>query len=207
MKRLAVVLALALAVVSSGAAQKKKPVARVLSTSSLSGQSVVVLPITIVVAEPGLKTGALPSGHSALVAWADSVISEALQSRAADVKWKLPPEIRRVAKRGAGFVQEPDFMGQSVLRGWSVEMVPDPLRSHLRRLSAVVGDRLVLVPASIFFRTMPNDSVHVELSVALVDSRLGRVIWRTFTTADADSPTAALEHALTDMLPMEGSGE
>lgn len=201
------VAVLALVVASTGGAAQKKPVARALSTGSLSGQSVAVLPITMVIAEPGLAAGAAPSGHQALIAWADSLVSEAFTSRGPDIRWKLPPELRRVAKRGAGYVPEPDFMGQSILRTWGIVVVPDPLRGNLRRLSAIVGDRLVMVPASIILRPLPNDSARAELSAAMVDTRLGRVIWRTFISADGATPAGAVEQALAIMLPVEGSSQ
>ena len=96
-------------------------------------------PITLVVADPALQSDTIyaPTGIVGGAARADSLIGEALVGRAPEVHWVLPPELRKMARRAAGFVDDPDQMGQAVLRSPNMTAVPDPLRSSLRSLVAI----------------------------------------------------------------------
>ena len=110
---------------------------------------------------------------------ADSLISEALLTRAPEVHWVLPPELRKMARRSAGFVPDPDQMGQAVLRVPKLKVIPDPLRSSLRSLLAIADGRLVLVPAALGFGPEPEGQVRADLSLVLADARTGKVMWRS----------------------------
>ena len=79
----------------------------------------------------------------AALLWADSLIGDAFTGRAPEVRWVLPAELRKVARRSPGIVGDPDQMGQATLRSPKLREVPDPLRSSLRNLMAVVGGRAV----------------------------------------------------------------
>ena len=100
---------------------------------SLAGQSIAVMPITWSWPTPRcesrhpLRALARPP-HGALHR-ADSLIGDAFVGRAPEVKWVLPPELRKMARRAPGIVDDPDQMGQAVLRSPKLHEIPDPLRS------------------------------------------------------------------------------
>ena len=183
-----------------------KPLAPVpmLSTQALAGKTVAVLPITLVAADPAIEsdTGyARYRDRRAALHRTDSLISEALLGRGPEVHWVLPPELRKMARRAAGFVPEPDEMGQAVLRSPKMANIPDPLRSSLRSLLAIADGRLVLVPAALGFGPEPDGRIRADLSIVLGDVRTGKVLWRSLALGRGKSPDEALNAALTAVLP------
>jgi hypothetical protein len=161
-----------------------------------------VTPITLLVAEDSV--GAMPplASHAVALAWADSVMGAVLLARAPEIKWVLPPELRKIARRAPTVAPDPDRMGQSLLRSRNFDVVPDPLRTQLRSLAALTGARFILVPAALSF--VPDDTgpVRAELSLVLTDARTGKVVWRTVTWAVAGTPSQALLRALEIVLPV-----
>src|ERR1700694_5605931 len=130
------------------------PPVRPLATTALAGQTIAVLPITLVVADPALESDSLYARYkdrrTALLR-ADSLVGQGFQARSPEVNWVLPPQLRKIARRAAGVVDDPDQMGQAILRSPNLVKVPDPLRSSIRSLVALVGGRLALVPAALGF--------------------------------------------------------
>jgi hypothetical protein len=115
-----------------------------------------------------------------------------------------PAELRRAARRAAGLAPEPDQMGTSFLRADQLIDVPDPLRYQLRTLAGLSGARFVLVPAGLVFRRAPGSAAGVataELSVVLVDTRVGRVQWRTTARGEGQDPWTALTRAVKSLTP------
>ena len=51
-----------------------------------------------------------------------------LTERAPEVKWVLPPALRKMARRSPRHCADPDQMGQAVLRSPKLKDIPDPLR-------------------------------------------------------------------------------
>jgi hypothetical protein len=187
---------------------KPLPAVPVLPVGSLTGQSIAVLPITLVVADPELEsspTYAPYKDHRPALLRTDSLIGEGLESRGPEVHWVLPPEVRKVARRAAGFVDDPDQMGQAVLRSPHMTKVPDPLRSSLRGLVALVGGRFALVPASLGFGPEPNGQIRADLTMVLADTRSGKVLWRSVAYGRGASPDHAIKAAMAALLPMSGS--
>jgi hypothetical protein len=201
---------LALVACSLQAQNEVKPLPQVpiLPTGSLTGQTIAVLPITLIAADPVLDSSAAYAAYRdrrpALLR-TDSLIGEGLQSRGPEVRWVLPPELRKIARRSAGFVDDPDQMGQAVLRSPRLTKVPDPLRSSLRGLVALVGGRLVLAPASLGFGPEPNGQVRADLTLVLADARNGRILWRSVAYGRGGTPDQALNAAMAAVLPVSGS--
>jgi len=177
---------------------------RPLATGALAGQTVAVLPLTLVVADPILESDSLYAGYkdrrTALLR-ADSLVAQGFLARSPEVNWVLPPQLRKIARRSAGVVDDPDQMGQAILRSPKMEKVPDPLRSSIRGLVALAGGRLVLVPASLGFGPEPNGQIRADLSLVLTDSRSGKVLWRTLAYGRGTSPDQALNAAMAAVLP------
>jgi hypothetical protein len=186
---------------------KQLPPVPTLPTGALTGQTIAVLPITLVVADPVLDTSAAFASYKErrpALLHADSLIGEGLQGRGPEVHWILPPELRKIARRSAGFVDDPDQMGQAVLRAPRLTKVPDPLRSSLRGMVALVGGRLALVPAALGFGPEPNGGMRADLTLVLADARSGKIVWRSVANGRGSSPDQALKAALASVLPSSG---
>jgi hypothetical protein len=164
-------------------------------TGSLVGQPVAVVPMTLVAIDPAID-------RRATLSWADSLIGDALVGRAPEVKWVLPPRLRKVARRAPGLVDDPDAMGQAMLRSPRLKEVPDPLRASLRNLMAVVGGRVAFVPAAVGF-TRDTTGIRAELSLVAADTRSGRILWRSVPVGTGPTPAAALGAALAAVLPLD----
>jgi hypothetical protein len=180
------------------------PPVRPLATAALAGQTVAVLPLTLVVADPTLESDSLYARYKdrriALLR-ADSLVAEGLLARSPEVNWVLPPQLRKIARRAAGVVDDPDQMGQAILRSPKMVKVADPLRSSIRGLVALAGGRLALVPASLGFGPESNGQIRADLSLVLTDSRSGKVLWRTLAYGRGTSPDQALNAAMAAVLP------
>ena len=180
------------------------PPVRPLATTALAGQTIAVLPLTLVVADPALESDSLYARYkdrrTALLR-ADSLVGEGFQARSPEVNWVLPPKLRKIARRAAGVVDDPDQMGQAILRSPNLTNVPDPLRSSIRSLVALAGGRMVLVPAALGFGPEPKGQIRADLSLVLADSRNGKVLWRTVAYGWGASPDQALNAAVAAVLP------
>jgi hypothetical protein len=180
------------------------PQVPVLPVDALAGKRVGVLPITLVVADPTIQpdTGFAPyRDRRAALHRTDSLIAEALLGRGPEVGWVLPPELRKMARRAAGFVPDPDQMGQAILRAPKLTVIPDPLRSSLRSLMAIADGRVALVPAALGFGPEPDGEIRADLSLVLGDVRNGKVLWRSMALGRGKTPDQALIAALATVLP------
>lgn len=190
-----------------------------LPTAGLAGQKVGVTPLTLVAAEDSLHWDALLADRRETLDKSDSIIATLLGARAPEVTWATPAEMRRAARRAAGIAADPDQMGTAFLRAEQIVDVPDPLRYQLRTLMGLVGGRYVLVPAGLVYRrtvgrldsrTANDSSVQpsngpavatAELSLVLIDTRVGRVGWRTVARGEGDDPWTALTRAVKSLTP------
>jgi hypothetical protein len=186
---------------------KPPPPVQALSTEPLAGQVIAVLPFTLVVADPALEPDTVYApyrDHRTALLRSDSLLGEQFQARAPEVNWVFPPQLRKVARRSAGVVNDPDQMGQAILRSPKLTMVPDPLRSSIRSLMAIVGGRMVLAPAALSFSPEPDKSIRADLSLVMADSRSGKVLWRTLAYGRGATPDQALRAAVAAVLPTAG---
>jgi hypothetical protein len=168
-----------------------------------------ILPFTLVVAEDSLGWEQVLADRKAVLAAADSVLGRLLAIRAPEVTWVLPDEVRRQARRSPTFGSNPDQMATALLRSERLVDLPDPLRSELRTLVALAGARYALVPAALVYlradtsRTASGSTAvaRAELSIVLVDARLGRVGWRTVARGEGIDPWTALTRAVKALTP------
>lgn len=178
-----------------------------LPTAGLAGQRVALTPLVLVAAEDSLHWDALIGDRRVTLNRSDSIITTLLTARAPEVTWVGPAELRQVARRAPGIAADPDQMGTPFLRAENIIDVPDPLRYQLRTLMGLAGGRYVLVPAGLVFRKPPNRPTAqppvavAELSVVLIDTRVGRVGWRTTARGEGDDPWTALTRAVKSLTP------
>lgn len=183
------------------------PPVAVLPAQALAGKTVGVLPLTLLVADPAIQSEQYYADYRDRrggLHRADSLISEALLGRGPEVHWVLPPQLRKMARRAAGFVPDPDDMGQAVLRAPKLVNIPDPLRSSLRSLLAIADGRLALVPAALGFGPEPDGTIRADLSLVVGDVRTGKVMWRSLAMGRGKTPDEALNAALAAVLPFAG---
>jgi hypothetical protein len=193
------------------AAQDKPPKGQnvALVTTSLAGQPVAVLPLTMVLADRRVPGTSGSNARVTLARWADSLLGDALAERAAEVSWILPPALRVAARRAAGMLPSPDQMGQSVMRAPNLKEVPDPLRGYLRQLLGLAGGaRYALIPAALTLAPagVSGDSLSVRLAAVLADGRLGRVVWRTVAVGQGENADEALRAALNTLFVPDRGG-
>jgi hypothetical protein len=204
---LGLLLAGALGVAAPAAAQSKKDFrGHVLNTPALAGQSVPVLTLGAVSAD-----STVARDSTLLVGWRtrgeaitrfDDILGPWLSDNAPDVKWVLPAELRKIAKRAPSLVPDPDRMGHSVMASPHQKRLVEPLASRLRQLVAYSDARQALLPSTL---TLTGDSVGVAVEVAmeLVDARTGNVLWRTYAAGKGRTPDAAVRSAIATIVPLE----
>lgn len=189
------------------AAAEPLPAVVTFSTQAFAGKMVGVLPLTLIGADSTLHSSSaytLYRDRRLALSHADSLIGEALVGRGPEVRWVLPPELRKMARRAAGFVPDPDQMGQAVLRAPKLTVIPDPLRSSMRSLLAIADGRFAFVPAALGFSTESDGRIRADLSLVLADTRTGKVVWRSLALGRGKSPDEALNAALASVLPVAG---
>ena len=175
-----------------------------LYVAALAGQQVAILPLTMLVADPAFEDDSAWAPYrdrGPALRRADSLVGGAFVSRAPEVKWVSAAELRKMARRAPGMLPDPDDMGQAMLRGPKIQEVPDPLRSSLRKLAAISGGRMVLVPAALGLSRDSTGPVRADLTLVMVDARGGRVIWRSIAHGIGPSADAALRQAVAAILP------
>jgi hypothetical protein len=173
-----------------------------LPTVGIASQPVALYPLTLIAAERELDWEDSLRPRDEALEVADSMIAQFLTERAPEVEWILPDALRRAAGQAPGILSDPDKMGTSVLRGQEIVRVPDPLRSQMRNLTGVVGDRYAFVPTVLaYFATEEEGMARAELVVVLVDVRNGQVGWRTIARGEGEDPRSALWEALTSLVP------
>jgi len=193
---------------ASPATQQTTP----LPTTGLSGQQVILLPLTLVAAEDSLHWEAMLTDRRATLQRADSLVGALLEARAPEVTWVMPAEVRRAARRAPGLATDPDQLGTGVLRVQKLTVVPDPLRGQVRTLAALAGGgggrHVLFLVALIYRRTHASPGVPrpagpglAELALVLADIRTGAIEWRTITTGEGDDPWTTLTRAVKKITP------
>ncbi len=171
-----------------------------LPTAGIAGSKVSVYPVTLLAADEALEWEAHLNPRRQALDRIDSLIGAFLTERAPEVTWALPGELRAAARRAPGMLASPDQMGTAILRN-QFERVPDPLRSQMRNLSAVVGGQYALVPASVVFFAEPDGQARAEITLVIVEVRMGEPGWRTVARGVGDEPWDATWNALKTLVP------
>ncbi|HEU4556378.1 MAG TPA: hypothetical protein VFS20_00970 [Longimicrobium sp.] len=187
MLRHALVVAAALLVTACASqpvpAQSSAPVpaprpAQAVAPMDLSGQKVLVLPVQ--------AAGGIPQNR-------DEVTREilfALGERDTRTQWIDPDRLRSALRRTPGYAQDPDALPAESFRHHNERYMQGAMGSLVRRYSALMDVRLVLIPRGAQWLPESTDGGgKVRISAVMVDARSGNVIW--YGDADGETrPTA-----------------
>jgi hypothetical protein len=188
-------------------AEAQKPEeSHLLAVAPLAGQPVSVLPITMILADSSVEADSSYGRYHDRLAGrqrTDSLLAETLQSRAPEVHWVLPAELRKIARRAPGMLSSPDELGQAMMRAPRLDKVPDPLRSSLRSMTAIAGGRVVFIPAALGFSRAVGGGIHASFTLVMADARTGNVLWRSVAAGGGATADAALNAALATIFPPE----
>ena len=125
---------------------------------------------------------------------ADAELAFALSSRAVDVTWILPSEMRRALQASPGLDVRLEGLPVGVFLQAEVRRVGDPLFGILRRMGALTDGDVALLPVLARHRELNAEPPPgVEIAVALVEVRTGRVLWFGVVEGEpgaADDPRA-----------------
>ncbi len=91
----------------------------------------------------------------------------------------LPAELRKNALRAPGWRPIPIGWARRSPCDRELKEMPDPLRTYLRSMTAVVGGDFALIPAALMLRARCLGTLRAEISLAMADTRTGDVVYRT----------------------------
>jgi hypothetical protein len=152
----------------------------------LRGQRVMVLPFQ-------LREGAVGD--------ADAELAFALKGAGPSVEWILPGEIRESLRASPALDAPLEGLPVEVFLRTEVDRLGDPVFGVLRRLGAVTGADVALLPLAVFLRPagegMPS---RVQVAAALMQVRTGRVLWYGVEAAPGGAGDPAALAAAMDAL-------
>jgi hypothetical protein len=159
----AVLLASVLAGCGSGAAEAPSPANTTTLPPDVRGYTVMVLPVQ---AEVGVGGDA------------DAELAFALSSLEGGVNWVFRSRLDAAAERSPGIGARTTGLPVGMFLRVEVQRVGDPLYGDLRRLAALVGADVALIPILV----APGEAdagglVPLQTTVTMIDVRSGRVIW------------------------------
>jgi len=135
---------------------------------ALTGSTVMVLP-----AQPGPAGGVATEPVPGL----DTEIRFWLHERLPRVDWVFPDEIERILDRSPSIQIDLHALAVSAFHRARVRNIGDPLFGDLNQLGALTSARAALVPVAAAWVRSGEGTGRVEMSLALIDNRTGRVIW------------------------------
>ena len=129
----------------------------------LMGRKVLVLPTQIVdgVPEP-----------------VDPEIEFALKEHGEGIDWIMPDAVRRQVDRTPGMDMKVDDLPVGIFLRAEIERIGDPLFGYIRRLAALTGASVAVIPVQVRYRmeTETQESA-VEIVTAVLDAVSGQVFW------------------------------
>lgn len=107
----------------------------------------------------------------------DAELAYWLDDRLPTVEWLLPAELQAAADRTPAWRLRLTALERPILEmGGNDRRIIDPLYGSLRQLGALVNADYALVPVEVEERA-DSSGVQIDLTVAVVDIRGGRVLW------------------------------
>ena len=147
-----------------------------LPIASLAGGGALLFPVGSILFGEGVSELALRRGD--LLDRATAVLDSVLVRDAREVTWHDQEAIRRTLRRAPGLgTVDPTRLPTGFLLARKVEVVPDPLWSSLRALAALTGARMAVIPVAVKLDGREG-AVSASYVIAIVDCRLGQMVWR-----------------------------
>jgi hypothetical protein len=132
---------------------------------------------------------------------ATAVLDSVLARDGREVTWHDQEGMRRALRRAPGLATDPTDLPTGFLLAKKVEGIPDPLWSSIRTLGALTGARVAVIPVAVRLDGR-SGAVNATYAVAIVDVRIGQLIWRGKVTGpDSPTPEAALTAAAAAAVP------
>jgi hypothetical protein len=149
-----------------------------LPTPALAGDPTLLLTVgALIVGDSASALPELEARRTALLGAAYAALDTVLRRDAREIRWLGLDEQERAARRSPTLNLSPERLPTAYLVGERVEVVPDPMRAELRTLAGLTGCRLAVAPAAA--RIAGSAGAYVATYVlAVVDTRIGRVVWR-----------------------------
>ncbi|HEX6749506.1 MAG TPA: hypothetical protein VF092_19575 [Longimicrobium sp.] len=148
--------------------------AETVGPMDIAGQRVLVLPVQTVAGVPQTRADATRE------------LLFALGERNARVRWIEPDQLRSALRRSPGYADDPDVLPSDAFRHHRERYVVEPLGGLLRRYSALMDARLVMIPQSATWlpAAAGDGSGNVRMAAVMIDTRTGNVVWY----GEADGP-------------------
>ncbi|HET7461465.1 MAG TPA: hypothetical protein VFJ82_09450, partial [Longimicrobium sp.] len=103
-------------------------------------------------------------------------------------EWIDPERLRAALRRAPGYAPDPAVLPNDALRHHGERYIIEPLAGVLRRYSALMDVRLVLIPQAAAWLPSPGGSGGVvRISATMIDARTGNIVWY----GEADGSPAA----------------
>ena len=110
----------------------------------------------------------------------DAELAFAVQGSGQEVEWVDDEEMSEILARSPGVRARTTGLPVGQFLSAEVRRIGDPLFGQLRRMAALVEADAVFLPVAATFepnQSVPDAEPRVRLTVALVESRTGRVLW------------------------------
>jgi len=139
--------------------------------------------------EPGTTRGAPPDlrgsrvivlpvqQNSGVPGDIDAEMAFGLQDRTREVTWVLEAEVQEILTRSPGISARTRGLPVGHFLLAEVQRVGDPLYGEFRRMAALVDAGAILLPVQASMSVDEGEDPRVDLTVALIDPRTGRVVW------------------------------
>lgn len=150
----------------------------------LGGQKVLILPVQ---AAPGIV-----GGREAMTA----ELVFALGERDTRTQWQGPDRLRRALQRSPGYAPDPSGLPGDAYLHHNERRIVEPLAGVVRRYSALMDARLVVIPREARFvpAVAGGQGGAVRVGAVVVDARSGYVVW--YGEADGETRPEADQAAL-----------
>jgi len=170
-----------------------------IPVSGLAGSGALLFPVDGILFGDSVRGLELRRGD--LRDRAGAVLDSVLARDAREVTWHDQEAMRRLLRRAPGVATDPTDLPTGFLLARKVEVIPDPLWSSIRALGALSGARVALVPVAVRLDGRMG-AVNATYAMAIVDVRIGQLLWRGRVTGpDAPTPEAALAAAAAAAVP------
>ncbi len=170
-----------------------------IPVSGMAGGGALLFPVGGILFGDSLTALTVQRGD--LLDRSSALLDSVLMRDARDVTWHDQEGMRRLLRRSPGLAPDPTELATGFLLAKRVEGIPDPLWSSIRTLGALSGARMAVIPVAVRLAGRTG-AVSATYAVAVVDVRIGQMVWRGRVTGpDAATPEAAFRAAAAAAVP------